>query len=487
MPHPSPNRIPPAPRIALIVLLLAASVLYLLTLDDGLRISELQGGDLITHQYAQVQARPSNAPGYPLYTMGGWLWFHLGRLILGSDSNPIRILSSYSTFWALIALALLYVVLLKTTHGNWLLALLISVFYTVTYFFWYYAVTTEQYTSAVAHTLTFVGLAWLWHERSEERYLLGLALLMGIGLAHMVTVLFIVPPLLWFVLAREPELLRRPRFIAKVIGMVLLPLVSYAYVYIQGAQHPEWWGAGQWRNTWDWFWHFLSTQQGRDELTWALGPFTDEFPRLIWGELTVPVLVIGLLGILLLGRRRAVLLYGTLIIYFLFCYVDRYGNWYQVIMPAYPIVLIGLAAALDRAWRWQRWTPLLLGLTMLFLIGYRFALSYPRADCSQRPEDDGLRPGLAILADQPAAGAAVLGTYDELVSLRYLTEIWGLRPDVIAVGAPEARKLIENSQKRPLYVTTTATPILFQEVTSDAHLSSAGLTLIRVQVRPSVG
>ena len=54
-----------------------AALLYLATLDTGLRPDELSGGDLITHQYAQVQARPSNAPGYPLYTMGGWLWFHL--------------------------------------------------------------------------------------------------------------------------------------------------------------------------------------------------------------------------------------------------------------------------------------------------------------------------------------------------------------------------------------------------------------------------
>ena len=55
------------------------AALYLFTLDDGLRPGELEGGDLITHQYAQVQGRPSNAPGYPLYTMGGWLWFHARR------------------------------------------------------------------------------------------------------------------------------------------------------------------------------------------------------------------------------------------------------------------------------------------------------------------------------------------------------------------------------------------------------------------------
>ena len=64
------------------LLVIAATALYLFTLDNGLRPDELTGGDLITHQYAQVEARPSNAPGYPLYTMGGWLWFRVGTLLL---------------------------------------------------------------------------------------------------------------------------------------------------------------------------------------------------------------------------------------------------------------------------------------------------------------------------------------------------------------------------------------------------------------------
>ena len=94
------------------------AALYLFTLDDGLRPGELEGGDLITHQYAQVQGRPSNAPGYPLYTMGGWLWFHLGRLILGRDHNPLPILASYSTLWALVAIWLMYRLILEVTRGQ---------------------------------------------------------------------------------------------------------------------------------------------------------------------------------------------------------------------------------------------------------------------------------------------------------------------------------------------------------------------------------
>jgi len=491
--------------------LLAALILYLATLDDGLRLEELQGGDLITHQYAQVQARPSNAPGYPLYTMGGWLWFRLGRLLLGREANPIPVLSSYSTFWALMALALLYLLCLEVTEGHWLLAALCTAFYAVTYFFWYYAVTTEQYTSAVAQTLAMVWLAFRWERvlssgyrvpSSEsplgERHLLLLALLTGIGLAHMVTVLLIVPPLAWFIFSRRPELLRRPRFLARCGVLAGLPLLSYAFVYVRGAQHPEWRGAGDWPNTWSWFWQFVSTQQGREELTWSLHPlWTAEFPSLIWGELTWVVLLSGLAGISLLGRRRATMLYATLGLYLVFCWIDRLGNWYQVIMPAYPLVILGMTAVTNRIWKVKSFgfqvsssrvrlamrAALLIGL--LALIAYRFALSYPRADCSHRPEDDGLEPGWAILADEPGPQAAVLGDYGENVSLRYLTDIWEQRPDVTAVSSAEARRLLAEG-RRPIYVTVNAAPLIWREVSPDVRLSSAGLTLIELRLEPQM-
>ena len=161
-----------------LLLLGLALVLYLLTLDNGLQPGELAGGDLITHQYAQVEARPSNAPGYPLYTMGGWLWFHGLRALFQATGaplpNPIPLLSSYSLAWALLALGLLYAILCRLTRtpsrpaGNWPLAWLVSAFYTVTYFFWYYATTTEQYTSAIAQTLAMVWVYLVWEERQAE-------------------------------------------------------------------------------------------------------------------------------------------------------------------------------------------------------------------------------------------------------------------------------------------------------------------------------
>ena len=538
----------PATRwVAGIVLLLIFAALYLLTLDNGLRPGELQGGDLITHQYAQVEGRPSNAPGYPLYTMGGWLWFRLGRLIAGPTANPIAILSSYSTLWALVALGLLYALILEVTtrrawcishwertcpelveghmaHAStssasviapelkrarraWPIAALVTAFYGVTYFFWYYAVTTEQYTSSVAWTLAALLLVFRWERTRRDGYLLAVACLAGVALAHQVTLPIILLPLLGWVLRSEPGLLRRPRLIAAAAGLALLPLLSYAYVYAAGARHPEWRGAGEWATAWEWFWAFVSTGQGRAELTWAWTPFfTAEFPALIWRELTVPGLIAGLLGWAALGRRPALALYASFALYLALCWVDRLGNWYQVIMPMYALLAVGIAAGAE--WLARRDSmariaycvlripaplPSLGGgrgvggrwliLSCLFiLLVYRAALSYPAANAHNRADDTGLAPGWAMVADDPPADTAILGTLPESAALDYLTAIWGQRPDLRPVSSAQAQAAM--TQAAPVAVTRAALPLVEQEVASNVHYSALGRTLIRVTAAP---
>ena len=487
------------PHWPLALLLMAALFIYIATLDTGFQPQELQGGDLITHQYAQVQARPSNAPGYPLYTMGGWLWFHglrgLIRLAGTPLPNPIPILSSYSILWALISLALLYAIVIRLTRragrpqGDRLFATLLTTFYALTYFFWYYATTTEQYSSAIAQTLgivyvylvnaqwtmgnaqwTMVNGQWGGDHRPisqspnlpipTPRSLFLLAFLCGLSLAHMVTVAFIVPAVVILVLVDRPDLLRRPLTVLGAVASAALPLVSYLYVYIRGGAHPEWWGQGNWQSAQAWFWAFVSTAQGRDELSWGLDPARPffrgvGFPELIWQEMSIPLLILGLIGIWFLGRRMAFLLYTTLLILFAFCWLDRFGNWYQVILPGYPLVLLGLVG-INEQWtmRNAQWaqrrrgdtekSPLhpltpspahlltahLLTAVLLIAILWRVNASLPRADSRHRPDDTALDRA-AILLDQPLpVGAGLFAAGDDALGLTYLTEIWAIRPDV---------------------------------------------------------
>ncbi len=296
-----------------------------MTLDNGLQPGELLGGDLITHQYAQVQARPSNAPGYPLYTMGGWLWFHGIRAILDSDrrchtKSPADLeqlqhdLGLAGAGNPLPDPAARHPLGMRPA-GNWPLAWLLAAFYAVTYFFWYYATTTEQYTSAIAQSLAIFYVYLIWrdavhHEAVQYDFpatapisrsdwiLILLAFLCGLSLAHMVTVAFMVPPLVLAVLWEKPRLLRNWRVVGLVSVAALLPLTSYLYVYVRGAAHPEWWGAGDWPNAKAWFWSFVSTAQGRDELSWGFQAscafFANDFPALIWQELSPVLLLAGM-------------------------------------------------------------------------------------------------------------------------------------------------------------------------------------------------
>src|SRR4029079_5412192 len=111
--------------------------------------------------------------------------------------------------------------------------LLVTTFFGVTYFFWYYATTTEQYSSAVAQTLAIFYVYLLWDKEPRRRNLLYfLAFLCGLSLAHMLTVAFIVPPLIALVLWRDPTLLRSRRALLYSILSAAAPLLSYLYVYL---------------------------------------------------------------------------------------------------------------------------------------------------------------------------------------------------------------------------------------------------------------
>jgi len=496
-------------NIAGALLLLLALLLYIATLDNGLQPYELIGGDLITHQYAQVQARPGNAPGYPLYTMGGWLWFHSIRAAVQTAGvaapNPMPILSSYSLPWALLALLLLYAIVCHITRsarhpvGNWLLAWLLSAFHAVTYFFWYYATTTEQYTSAIAQTLAIVYVYLLWREKEIGRletrdrrvssspslplspspttrspYLLVLlAFLSGLSLAHMLTVAFIVPPLVIAILWERPQVLRDWRLLLAVVAAALLPLISYAYIYWRGATNPQWWGAGEWASANDWFWSFISTAQGREELLWGLQPscafFDGGFPALIWGELSIPLLVIGLLGIALLERKVAFVLYGTLAIYLIFNWLYRCGNWYQVILPAYPLIMLGVAAVFDR-WesglvarsRWLAYAPLAL---LVIATIWRFDASWPAANSRNRPQDTALDRAAVLLAQPLPANAGLFAPVEEALALDYLINIWGLRPDLRVISSLDAGRMLRSDET--VLTTIDAASILLEELPAD--------------------
>ena len=495
------------------LLLLLALLLYGATLDNGLQPEELVGGDLITHQYAQVQARPSNAPGYPLYTMGGWLWFHTGRMLLHELGielpNPIALLSSYSTLWALLALWLLYQLLCRLTRsgrtpaGNWPLAWLLTLFYATTYFFWYYATTTEQYSSAIAQTLAIVFVYLQWREQVQAAIpatgrLLWLAFLCGLSLAHMLTVAFIVPGLVAVVLWEAPWLLRRGWVVLGTIVAAFLPLVSYLYVYWRGISHPEWWGQGEWSSGTAWFWAFVSTAQGREELGWGFSAgcqfFANGFPTLIGQELSWLLVGLGVIGLIWLDRRLATLLWSTLLLYLAFAWAYRCGNWFQVILPAYALLLLGSGALLHAGQQVlaarvsakgiYRLTPLAVTILILPVL-WNLNRNWTAADSRNRANDSAFDRAALLLAQPLPPNAPLFAAVNDALALQYLTTIWGVRPDLQVVSSQSAADLL--AQERAVYSTWEAAPTLRAELPPALahHVEAVDPAWLRFAAQPS--
>jgi hypothetical protein len=468
-----------------VAVVLLSLILYLLTLDNGLEPWQLGGGDLITHQYAQAELRFANAPGYPLYTVLGWVWFQVGRALLWRFFNPTEILSLFSTIWGLCTLVVLYVLLLELTERNWVVSALTTFFYATTFFFWYYSVTSEEYAVAVLQTALIILFAFRWDRMREDRYLLWLAVLVGLALANLLTVLLAVPALLFFIVKGELGIVKRGRLIAKSALLVLLPLLSYGYVYVRGAQHPEWWGEGRWNSTLAWFLDFLTIRQGRGELSWSIGGWGPEPLTHVVVELTVVGLVAGLIGIAFLGQRRAGLLYGIVLGYAAFVYLDRFGNWFQVIMPLYLIGALGMGVLADRAWRrFPGWPRAVLIGGLLLLTMNRLWVNFPLADQRGKPEDTALELGRAILEDEPQRGAVISGSYEENLSLNYLIRVWGERRDLRVVITDDFLEMWEAGED-DLFLTRQSASFVLPELDGEPALWSAGLQLIAVRHGPS--
>jgi hypothetical protein len=395
----------------------------------------------------------------------------------------------------------LYALVLKVTrsparpHGNWVLAWLIGAFYAVTYFFWYYATTTEQYTSAIAQTLAIVYVYVVWADGRRDWQLVLLAFLCGLSLAHMLTVAFIVPPLLVAVVWQEPRVLRSWRLVGLCVLAAFLPLVSYWYVWVQGAAHPEWWGQGEWSNAQEWFWSFVSTAQGRDELSRGFNAtcafFDNGFPELIWQELSIPLLVIGVVGIALLHKRLAFVLYGTLTLYLVFDWTYRCANWYQVILPAYPLILLGVAAAAERwqayfAAQGRRWLSFAPAALLVIAIGWRGVTSWEKADSSNRFGDTALARAGELLNQALPADANLFAATADALALDYLIHIWGIRQDATVVSSEQAGELLQAGQT--VFSTYDVAPVLLSELPADLDLrrAGAGPDWLQLSIQPPV-
>lgn len=249
----------PGPATALATAGLAF-LLYLSTLAPGLTWANhgADGGDLLAAAASNGVPHPT---GYPLYTMLLQTWLALWGWIVPRSDIAWRG-NLFSGFWAAVSVGitahLVYRRLAGKRSAAWLWAAGAGLAWGSSPLLWSQAVITEVYALHAALIALLGWVLWVYSPRAAWRRALALGLVVGLGLAHHVTIVLLLPAVaywLWSEPNRPASQTRHPgRFWLLATAGVALGLLFYLRlpVVAAGSQPPpvDWGYPQHWPGVW---------------------------------------------------------------------------------------------------------------------------------------------------------------------------------------------------------------------------------------------
>ncbi len=245
------------PAAASVLAGLIALVAYATTLHPSLPTGD--SGELISAAYVLGIAHP---PGYPLYTLLGYVVTHLP---FASPALELNVLSAVLDAAAVGVVSVLIYRLVTTgdraSSPRWwpgpvsaAVGALLLAFSTV---FWSYSVVSEVFALNNLFAAVLLLLALEWSRRPDRRLLWLLSLVFGVALTNQQTIVLLVPALvvlLWSGfskrkrarIARSPHSRVRPRDVAAAVALFAVGLLPYLYLPLAArADPPVNWGDPQ--------------------------------------------------------------------------------------------------------------------------------------------------------------------------------------------------------------------------------------------------
>ena len=298
---PRPGDVILSRRLGLALTALANLTFYLWTLQYGVNGSQ--------HAYATDVGEIQNAlprwgtihyPGYPLYSLLGSL---LVTLLRPLGVEPAAGTSLLSALWGGATVALIYALACEL-GARPLLAALGATVAGLSTSLWMDSSLAEIHTMGLALALASLYFALRFGRTGERKDLLLLALCFSQGLAHQRTTLFLAPALALLV---WPHWRALGRGWPATVGIILLAPLTYLYLPLRAWMGADWtFGAV---GTWDGLLSiFLDTKVDRvialpgDPAGWLERAAI--LAGLLHRDLWLPVLALGLAGILLLAAPR---------------------------------------------------------------------------------------------------------------------------------------------------------------------------------------
>lgn len=418
----------------------AAFVLYLATLAPSIAWSHdgADSGDLVAAAYTLGVPHPT---GYPLFM----LLAHLATYLPTGD--PARSVNLLDALFGAVAAGLTAWIAAELARPGWRTpaAIAAGAAIATTPLFWSQAIIAEVYAlAALLFAAVLAALTrwrWEWPGPRAHRWLVLASLLYGLALAHHLTAALLAPVLAIVVVATAGRAVWRPSFWLKP-GLALLPgLALYAYLPWRAAAHPPVnWGAA---DTWDGFIETVTARMYRQfSFRWDALLRTETYEglgALLTSQLTLPVLLIALWGVVSIGARdRVWAIFLALValtvavgrLTYLANYVDAY--YLPLLLMLAIWIGVGLSDVGARVGRRKRrvvylsLVPAVLALTVA-----RVAAHYGDLDVSGETRPRAY--GIATLTAMPPSAVLLTQRDEYAFSLWYAQYVLGVRPDVAIV------------------------------------------------------
>ena len=511
--------------ILFVAVFLTVLTLYSLTLAPG-----VVGGDAGEHQLAVPLLGIPHATGYPLYILLGKLWTIL--LPIGSVAWRMNLFSAVGSALAagvtsLVVYHLGHVDRAEqiTIPGAFIAALTLA--FGLTLWQWSIIAGVRSINVLFFALLTMEVILWAKQRTNNnaqraDRILHWIALTVGLSLTHHRTTVFYLPSLILWIWWHDRNLPWQPKRWLWLVGLFLLPLSLYGFIYLRGINNPPY--THETITDLQSFWFLVGASDSSglflhidSQFFWARLSFIwhDILTQLSW-----PGVTLALLGALsLIWQQPKQFLFQGLLVLLLFLFVldfevvnlSEAPTWY--LMPAYFIfaVWVGLGVNIVlQFWLWLHqqidWLPAfsqpsdwflnqtltaLCYVPLLFLLIYSLALPNWQQIYQQSiaPLDDwrqllrGAQAQRFVDSSLPYVepNSFLLGDWEQFTPLMYAQLIDGQRLDVTPrIPLDNWPSQIEAARERgqPTYLMRKTADLI-----GTPHLSMVG-PLIYLQMEP---
>lgn len=399
-------------------------LVYLFSLCPTLYL--IDSGELAAVSYTLGVAHPT---GYPLYT----LISHFASRLPGSPIFNLNLLSAL--FSAIAAGILLFSFADRplrmrgfTEYAWWAWPAFLFAFAPTV---WRTSATNEVYPLT---GLFCVLILFLLQRLKSDRELYLLAYVMGLAFTnHMIVFTLAVPVTISAITVYRPGI--KKILIAAVLFAAGLTLYLYLLTRTRGGAEVAW---GDAFNLERLIWH-ISGKQYRvwmfssniSEITGNLGRGLGILARDLLYVFIIPALV-GFWSLFKESRRTAILLLAILILNILYAINYSIPDIESYYLPGFIALVFAAGSGLKVLQRRLRWPVVLLATLAIPLVNYR--------SCTLRDVTFGRDYGLAHIEQLPANALLISTYWDTYSPIIYLTEVEGLRPDLVVIDKELLRR-----------------------------------------------